>query len=176
MIFQEKWFTCCILLTEQLSLSDCLYFSRSLAIYKFTMNCKPGCDVIRFEIKIIFQIKLFCYMTKKPWQKFNYLENKKKFWGEIKSIFHHFSRARSCQELSQTWECTFEWTNHCVLSANRNDNDDASSNNIIFTIKDTKLYVLVVTLSAKDNRKPSKCLSKWFGWYQVLKELTDCLC
>ena len=32
MIFQEKCFSCYILLTDQISLSDCLYFSRYLAI------------------------------------------------------------------------------------------------------------------------------------------------
>ena len=37
------------------------------------------------------------------------------------------------------------------------NNDD---NNIIFTIEDTKLYVPIVTLSAKDNQKLSKLLSK----------------
>ena len=37
---------------------------------------------------------------------------------------------------------------------------DTNSNNIIFPIKDTKLYVPVVTLSAKDNQKLSKLLSK----------------
>ena len=41
-----------------------------------------------------------------------------------------------------------------------NDNDKA--NNIIFTIKDTKLYVPIVTLSARDNEKLSKLLSKGF--------------
>ena len=46
-------------------------------------------------------------------------------------------------------ELKLKWTNHCVLSENGNDNDDTNSNNIILTIKDTKLYV--VTLSAKDN-------------------------
>ena len=35
-------------------------------------------------------MKLFCYMTKKSRQKFKYLENEKSFWGEIKSISHHF--------------------------------------------------------------------------------------
>ena len=30
-----------------------------------------------------------------------------------------------------------KWTNYCVLSANKNDNDNA--NNIIFITKDTKL-------------------------------------
>ena len=34
--------------------------------------------------------------------------------------------------------------------------------NIIFTKKETKLYVPVVTLSAKDNQKLSKLLSKGF--------------
>ena len=48
-------------------------------------------------------------------------------------------------------EFKFKWTNHSVLSDN--GNDDAHSNNIIFSIKDTKLYVSVVTLSAKKNQK-----------------------
>ena len=40
------------------------------------------------------------------------------------------------------------------------DNADANSNNIIFTIKDTKSYVLVLSLSAKHNQKLSKLLSE----------------
>ena len=57
-----------------------------------------------------------------------------------------------------------KWIKYCVLASNGNDNDDddANSNNIIFTIKDTKLHVLVVTLSAKDNQKLSKLLSEGF--------------
>ena len=38
-------------------------------------------------------------MTKKSREKLKYLENDKSFWGEIKSIFHHFeglSMAESC--------------------------------------------------------------------------------
>ena len=47
------------------------------------------------------------------------------------------------------------------LAGNENNvNEDANANNFFFTIKDTKLYVLVVTLSAKDNRKLSALLSK----------------
>ena len=57
-------------------------------------------------------------------------------------------------------ELKIKWTNYCVLSAAVADNADANSNNIIFTIKDTKLLVLVVTLSVKDNQKLSKPLSK----------------
>ena len=51
---------------------------------------------------------------------------------------------------------------HCVLAIGGNDNDDANSNNIIFTIKDTKLQFPVVTLSAKDNQKLLKLLIKEF--------------
>ena len=50
--------------------------------------------------------------------------------------------------------------NHCVLSAAGADNDNANSNNIIYTIKDRKLYVPVFTLSAKHSQKLSKLLSK----------------
>ena len=41
-------------------------------------------------------------------------------------------------------------------------NDNNNANNIVFTIKDTKLYVPVVTLLATDNQKLSKRLSKGF--------------
>ena len=59
-------------------------------------------------------------------------------------------------------ELKLKGTSHCILSATGADNDDANSNNIIFTIKDTKLYVLLVTLLSKDNQKLSKLLSKGF--------------
>ena len=39
----------------------------------------PGCDLINFEISLIFQIKPFFYMTKKSRQKFKYLDNRKSF-------------------------------------------------------------------------------------------------
>ena len=49
------------------------------------------------------------------------------------------------------------------MSAAGADNvNNRLSNNIIFTIKYTKLYVPVVTLSPKDNQKLSKLLSKGF--------------
>ena len=49
-----------------------------------------------------------------------------------------------------------------VLPANGNDNDNANSNNITYTIKDSKLYVPVFTLSVKGNQKLSKLLRKGF--------------
>ena len=45
----------------------------------------------------------------------------------------------------------------CVFSTAGNNNDNAD--NIIFTIKYTKLYAPVVTLSARDKPKLSKLLS-----------------
>ena len=50
--------------------------------------CQPGCDVINFEINLIFLIKLFFYMNKKSRQKLRYFENEKSFYEEMKSIFH----------------------------------------------------------------------------------------
>ena len=40
------------------------------------------------------------------------------------------------------------------------DNANTGPYHFIFTIKDTRLYLSVVTLSAKDNKKLSKLLSK----------------
>ena len=42
------------------------------------------------------------------------------------------------------------------------DNTNSNPNNVVFIIKGTKLYVPVVTLSARENQKLSKLLSKGF--------------
>ena len=61
-------------------------------------------------------------------------------------------------------ELKLTWTKRCVLSVagtdNRNGNND--NNNIIFTIKGTKLYVPEVTLATRDNQRLSKQLCKGF--------------
>ena len=59
-------------------------------------------------------------------------------------------------------ELKHKWTKHCVFATDGNDNDNANSDNIIFTIKDTKLQVPVVKLSAKGKQKLSKLLRKGF--------------
>ena len=66
------------------------------------------CDVISFEINHNFPIKPFFYITKKLRQKCKYLKNEKKFYHEIKSIFHHFYRVFNFQKLCQTREWTFK--------------------------------------------------------------------
>ena len=64
-------------------------------------------------------------------------------------------------------ELKLKCTKCSVLSAagNENLNDNVNDNNginIISTIKDTKSYVPVATLSARDNQKLSKLLRKGF--------------
>ena len=49
-----------------------------------------------------------------------------------------------------------------VAGNENNINENANANNIIFTIKGTKLYVPVVTLSPRNNQKLSKLFSKGF--------------
>ena len=51
---------------------------------------------------------------------------------------------------------------YCFLPAADNYNTIGNLNNIIFHIKYTKLYVLFITLSAKDHQTLSKLLSKEF--------------
>ena len=64
-------------------------------------------------------------------------------------------------------ESKLKWTNYCVLFAagndnlNKNDNDNDGSN-IVFTIRDSKLYALVVTSSATENQKLLERFSKGF--------------
>ena len=61
-------------------------------------------------------------------------------------------------------ELKLKWTRYCVFSAAGPDNVNFNADDsiLIFIIKDTKLYVPVVTLSAIDNQKLSKRLSKGF--------------
>ena len=69
-------------------------------------------------------------------------------------------------------ELKLRCSKHSVLSVAGTDNANGNNNenNIIFTIKNTKLYVPVITLSARDNQKLSKLLSKEFErsvyWYE----------
>ena len=74
----KKCFACYIILTDQISLSNCLYFSRYWAICVLQLFV-TDCDVIETEMNFIFLIKSFWYMTKKSRQKFKYLENKRSF-------------------------------------------------------------------------------------------------
>ena len=73
MIFQEKCFSY-VLLTGQISLSDCLYFLRYWAICVLQLFVS---QVINFEINLIFLIRQFFYVTKKSRQNLNILRTEK---------------------------------------------------------------------------------------------------
>ena len=57
-------------------------------------------------------------------------------------------------------ELNFRWTKQFALSVDGTDNANDNDYYFFFTIKDTKLYVPVVALSARDDKKLSKFLSK----------------
>ena len=62
-------------------------------------------------------------------------------------------------------ELKLKWAKYCVFSTGGTENvinEDVNVNKIIFNFKYTKLYVPVVTLSARDNQKLPKLLSKGF--------------
>ena len=68
----------------------------------------------------------------------------------------NFWRSREIPLSNCKVELKLKWTKYCALSVagiDNNINEEATDNNIIFTIKDTKLYVPVVTLSAKGNQR-----------------------
>ena len=50
------------------------------------------------------------------------------------------------------------WKKECVLSTDNDADADSDANNPVFIINDTKLYVLVVTLSKEDNKDFIKIL------------------
>ena len=92
--------------------------------------------------------------------------------NDASGILQNATMAVSLKYLSNFWRSLemplinckvalkLKWEKYCVLSAAGNDNTNDNPDNIIFTIKDTKLHVPVVTLSAKDNQKLSNFLSK----------------
>ena len=62
-------------------------------------------------------------------------------------------------------ESKLKWTRYCVLPVAGNENninEDTNANNTNFTMKDTKLYVHLVTLSTRDNQQLSTLLNKGF--------------
>ena len=84
---------------------------------------------------------------------------------EFQCIFQNFccnTNSVASKDLSNFWrslemslincrvELKLERTKYCVLSAGGNDNVEINLDNIIFTIKGTKFYGPVGTLSAKD--------------------------
>ena len=64
-IFEEKYFSCYIILIDQILLSGYLYLCEILGNMCIAIVCKPGCDVMNFEVNLIFLIKPFFLHGKK---------------------------------------------------------------------------------------------------------------
>ena len=78
-------------------------------------------------------------------------------------------------------EMRLKWTKHCVLTIAGVDHAEANRNNIILTIKDKKLYVPVVTLPVKQNKKLSKFFNPFFACISLMiqiisNEILSCGC
>ena len=78
--------------------------------------------------------------------------------NHVKGILKYAKTAVLSKYLCNFWrslkiELKLKWRKYFVLSSNDNDNvkDNDNANNIIFTVKDTKLYFQVATLSARNN-------------------------
>ena len=86
-------------------------------------------------------------------------------------FFSNFWRSLEMPLINCKVELNLKWTKYCILSVAGNDNvNDNDNENIIFTINVIKLYVPVVTLSARDNKKLLKRLSKSFERSVYLNE------
>ena len=79
--------------------------------------------------------------------------------NQANRIFKNATIAVPLKYLSNFWRSLEMLLINCKAAGAVNAND--KSNNICFTVKGTKLYVPNATLSAKDNQKLSKLLSKW---------------
>ena len=90
MIFQEKCFSCYILLMDQISCSHYLYFSEYWATCVLRLFTNQAVASSNLKLPLSFLSSRFVTWLKKSRQKLQYLENKKSFLGELKSIFHHF--------------------------------------------------------------------------------------
>ena len=115
LIFQEKCFSCDILLTDEVSLSDCLYFLRYWAICVLQLFVS--------HIKLHFSIK-------KKWRQiFKYLDNEKVKPKVFFIIFKELSAVKTCLRpesgplrvwincmtaLREIWKNLFDRIKHCL--------------------------------------------------------------
>ena len=88
-ILKEKYISCYVLLTDQISLPDCLYFE-ILGNMWTAIVFKPGYDVMNFEVNLIFLIKPFFLhdqnvvtKTKISWERKQLLRWNKKYFSSF---------------------------------------------------------------------------------------------
>ena len=76
---RKKYFSCYILLIEQISLSGCLYFVRYSAICLLKLLLNQVVTSWILKLPLSFYSSCFSYMTKMSWQNLIYLEKEKSF-------------------------------------------------------------------------------------------------
>ena len=126
---------------KQLILMQILLLMTILNLLNIRLNYK------KIQLFSPLQIMLMeLYLTKKSKS-----GKVKKVKVKMEKCLSNFWNSPDILLISSKFELKLIWTKYCVLTAAAADNNDASSNNTIFTIKDTKLCVSFVTLSARDN-------------------------
>ena len=95
--FQERYFSCYMLLTDQICLiwpkkSDCLYSLRYWIMCVLQLLTFQSVTSQILKLTIVFLSSHFPTLPKTLVQNFKYPENKKNIWHEMKSIFNHFER------------------------------------------------------------------------------------
>ena len=82
--------------------------------------------------------------------------------GKIDVPSKNFWRSLETALIKREIEIKSKWVKFCVLSVVGVDNENTNPS-INFTINDSKLCVPLVTLSARENKKLSKCQTQRFG-------------
>ena len=104
MIFQEKCFSCYILLTDQISLFDCLYFLRYWAICVIRLFVNQAVTLRNLKSTLSFYSSRFATWPKSQDKNLNILRTKKDFEVKLKafsiifkglSIVKNFPRPKS---------------------------------------------------------------------------------
>ena len=113
---KKKHLSCYILLIDQISLSDCLYFVRDWAIWYRYFNCLLT-RLWRHELWNYYYLSIWAisfYIAKKTRQKFKYYENEKAFNIKQKAFFNVFEglSLRQIKHFFRSWESDingFNW-------------------------------------------------------------------
>ena len=76
-VLQSYVYICYMCITIIYDMCICNYMCVEICVFNMCINivCERDCDVISFEINLIFLVKSFFYMTTKSRQKPKYLEN-----------------------------------------------------------------------------------------------------
>ena len=138
----------------------CLNFSKR---WHYCRSSWCDTSIIR-KLSTIYQT---CY--KNWWSNYNWCWRFRFSHVNVQSntIKYNLIQSNYSETTLSLWFCSkenLEWSKYCVLS------EAGNNENIIFTINVIKLYVPVVTLSARDNKKLSKRLSKSFERSVYLNE------